>query len=105
LDTRAASYSTPRAGVGISEWMQAEDLFEAGKPYRFILDLAAMLGKEAEVTARIVWKRQIVRACVTREPCLFTAALAGLGPNEDDESRPRGPRLRQREWMIWPTNL
>jgi|SRR5712692_3719812 len=65
---------------------QAEDLFETGKPYRFILDLAGMLGKEAEVTARIVWKRQIDAGLCYAGAVFVQSSAPWLGPNEDDES-------------------
>lgn len=66
--------------------LQAEDLFEAGKRYRFILDLAAMLGAEAEVTVRIVWKRQIDAGLCYAGAVFVESSAPWLGPNEDDES-------------------
>ena len=65
--------------------LQGEDLFEVGKQYRFILDLSAVLGTEAEVAARIVWKQPMEAGLCYVGAAFVKSSASWLGPNEDDD--------------------
>jgi len=63
--------------------LQAEDLFEVGSRYRFILDLAALLGTEVEVTAQIIWKRSLDAGLCYAGAVFLKSSAPWLGPDED----------------------
>lgn len=63
--------------------VQGEDLFETGSHHRFILDLAALLGTEVEVTARIVWKRPMEAGLCYAGAVFVKSSAPWLGPDED----------------------
>lgn len=63
-----------------------EDLFEIGRPYRFILDLSALLGTEVEVTARIVWKRAMEAGLCYAGAVFVKSSAPWLGPDDEEES-------------------
>ena len=68
--------------------IQGEDLFEVGGQYRFILDLAGMLGNEVEVTARIVWKQPMEAGLCYAGAVFLKSSAPWLGPDEED-----GPQM------------
>jgi hypothetical protein len=63
--------------------LHAEDLFELGGQYRFILDLTTLLGTEVEVTARIVWKRSMEAGLCYLGAVFEKSSAPWLGPDED----------------------
>jgi len=60
-----------------------EEFFELGSRYRFILDLAALLGTEVEVTAQIVWKRPMDAGLCYVGAVFVKSSAPWLGPEED----------------------
>ena len=65
--------------------LQAEDLFQVGSEYRFILDLFALLGTEVEVTARIVWKEHMEAGLCYAGAVFLKSSAPWLGPDEEEE--------------------
>ena len=63
--------------------LNGEELFEVGGQYRFILDLATLLGTEVEVTARIVWKRPMDAGLCYAGAVFEKSSAPWLGPDED----------------------
>lgn len=65
--------------------LHGEDLFEAGKQYRFILNLSQVLGTEVEVTARIVWKQQVDAGFCYAGALFLKSSAPWLGPEEEED--------------------
>ena len=68
--------------------LQGEDLFQPGRDYRFILDLNGVLDTEVEVTARIVWKKDMDAGLCYVGAVFIKSSAPWLGPEEDDGSEP-----------------
>ena len=67
--------------------LQGENLFQVGQEYRFILELLAMLGTEVEVTARIVWKKDMDAGLCYAGAVFVKSSAPWLGPDEEDDQR------------------
>ena len=63
--------------------LQGEDFVEVGGSYRFVLDLAALLGSNVEVTAQIAWKRPMDGGLCYAGAVFTKSSAPWLGPDED----------------------